>query len=158
MISIGAPFPKDIQLKKITGDAVEDFSTSSLSQGTYAIFGLPGAFTPTCSNDHLPSMVKAADALKAQGVDQVFCLAVNDFFVLKAWGKSAKTGTTISFLADGNGELTRALGLTLDLTALGFGQRSQRYSMLIKDGIVKKLNVESSAGECTVSRGESLLS
>ena len=107
-----------------------------------AIFALPGAFTPTCSAKHVPSYMENLDALKQKGVDEVWCLSVNDPFVMGAWSRDQKAGGKIRFMADGSAEYTRKLGLTLDLTQRGLGLRSNRYSMLVDDGVVKSLNVE----------------
>jgi len=107
-----------------------------------AIFGLPGAYTPTCSAKHVPGYVEHADALKAAGVDEIWCVAVNDAFVMGAWGRDQHTGGKVRMMADGSADFTKATGLTLDLSARGMGLRSQRYSMLVVDGVVKTLNVE----------------
>ena len=107
-----------------------------------AIFALPGAYTPTCSAKHVPGFVEQADALKAAGVDEIWCISVNDAFVMGAWGRDQHTGGKVRMMADGSAEFTKAAGLTLDLTARGMGVRSQRYSMLVVDGIVKSLNIE----------------
>lgn len=109
---------------------------------TVAVFGLPGAFTPTCSAQHVPGYVQQADELKASGVDEIWCVSVNDSFVMGAWGREQKTAGKVRMMADGSADFARALGLTLDLTARGMGVRSQRYSMLVVDGVVKTLNVE----------------
>lgn len=123
---------------------------------TIAIFGLPGAFTPTCSAQHVPGYVQQADALRAAGVDEVWCVAVNDAFVMGAWGREQKTAGTVRMMADGSADFARALGLTLDLTSRGMGVRSQRYSMLVVDGTVKTLNVEA-PGKFEVSGADTLL-
>jgi peroxiredoxin len=123
---------------------------------TIAIFGLPGAFTPTCSAKHVPGYVAKADALKAAGVDEIWCVAVNDAFVMGAWGRDQKTAGKVRMMADGSADFARATGLTLDLTARGFGLRSQRYSMLVVDGVVKALNVEA-PGKFEVSDADTLL-
>jgi glutaredoxin/glutathione-dependent peroxiredoxin len=107
-----------------------------------AIFALPGAFTPTCSAQHVPGYVQQADALKAAGVDEIWCVSVNDAFVMGAWGRDQKTAGKVRMMADGSADFTKATGLTLDLTARGMGLRSQRYSRLVVDGVVKSLNVE----------------
>jgi len=107
-----------------------------------AIFALPGAYTPTCSAKHVPGFVEQADALKAAGVDEIWCISVNDAFVMGAWGRDQHTAGKVRMMADGSAEFTKAAGLTLDLTARGMGVRSQRYSMLVVDGIVKSLNIE----------------
>jgi peroxiredoxin len=123
---------------------------------TIVIFAVPGAFTPTCSAKHVPSYVQNHDALKAKGVDEIWCLAVNDAFVMGAWGKDQKAGGKVRMMADGSAALTKALGLDMDLTARGMGVRSQRYSMLVKDGVVKRLNVEA-PGKYEVSGAETIL-
>ena len=120
---------------------------------TVALFAVPGAFTPTCSARHVPSFLDKADELKAKGVDAIACVSVNDVFVMDAWGKASNTGETIMMLADGNGAFTRALGLEMDGSKFGLGQRSQRYSMLVKDGVVETLNVEQ-GGAFEVSSGD----
>jgi len=122
-----------------------------------AIFALPGAFTPTCSAKHVPSYMENLDALKQKGVDEVWCLSVNDPFVMGAWSRDQKAGGKIRFMADGSAEYTKKLGLTLDLTQRGLGLRSNRYSMLVDDGVVKTLNVEA-PGKFEVSDGKTMLS
>lgn len=109
---------------------------------TIALFALPGAFTPTCSAKHVPGYVEHADALRAAGVDEIWCVSVNDAFVMGAWGREQKTGGKLRMMADGSADFARATGLTLDLTSRGMGLRSNRYSMLVVDGVVKALNVE----------------
>ena len=132
------------------------FNVSDLARGkTIAIFGLPGAFTPTCSAQHLPGYIKLADQLKAKGVDEIWCISVNDAFVMGAWGRDQKATGIVRMMADGSAAFTKALGLEFDLVAKGFGVRSQRYSMLVQDGVVKQLNVE--AGGFDVSSAETLL-
>jgi peroxiredoxin len=112
---------------------------------TIAIFALPGAYTPTCSAKHVPGFVEHADAFKAAGVDEIWCVSVNDAFVMGAWGRDQKTAGKVRMMADGSAAFTQAVGLTLDLTARGMGLRSQRYSMLVRDGVVKTLNIEAPA-------------
>jgi len=107
-----------------------------------AIFALPGAYTPTCSAKHVPGYVEQADALKAAGVDEIWCVSVNDAYVMGAWGRDQHTGGKVRMMADGSADFTKATGLTLDLGARGMGLRSQRYSMLVVDGVVKTLNIE----------------
>ena len=124
---------------------------------TIAIFALPGAFTPTCSAQHVPGYVAKADELKAAGVDEIWCVSVNDAFVMGAWGREQKTAGKVRMMADGSAAFANATGLTLDLTAKGFGVRSQRYSMLVKDGVVKTLNVEA-PGKFEVSDAATMLS
>jgi peroxiredoxin len=133
------------------------FNTADLVKGkTIAIFGLPGAYTPTCSAQHLPGYVQLADQLKAKGVDEIWCVSVNDAFVMGAWGRDQKATGIVRMMADGSGMFTKALGLELDLTAKGLGVRSQRYSMLVQDGVVKQLNLENGGG-FAVSSAEKLL-
>jgi len=133
------------------------FKVSDLVKGKkIAIFGLPGAFTPTCSAKHVPGYVEHYDALRAKGVDEIWCVSVNDAFVMGAWGRDQQTGGKVRMMADGSAEFTRKLGLELDLTARGMGVRSQRYSMLVDDGVVKSLNVEA-PGKFEVSSAETLL-
>ncbi len=110
-----------------------------------AIFALPGAYTPTCSAKHVPGYVEKADQLKAAGVDEIWCVSVNDAFVMGAWGRDQKTAGKVRMMADGSADFAKATGLTLDLAARGMGLRSNRYSMLVVDGVVKTLNVEAPA-------------
>ena len=121
-----------------------------------AIFGLPGAYTPTCSAKHVPGYVEQAAALKAAGIDEVWCVSVNDAFVMGAWGRDQKTTGKVRMMADGSAEWTKALGLTMDLTAKGMGVRSQRFSMLVDNGVVKSLNVEG-PGKFEVSDAATML-
>lgn len=123
---------------------------------TIAIFGLPGAFTPTCSAKHVPGYVESAEAFKAAGVDEIWCVSVNDAFVMGAWGREQKTAGKVRMMADGSAAFAQATGLTLDLTARGMGLRSNRYSMLVKDGVVKTLNIEA-PGKFEVSDAATLL-
>ena len=115
---------------------------AALAGKTIALFAVPGAFTPTCSVSHLPGYIQQADAFKAAGVDEIWCVAVNDAFVMGAWGREQKAGGKVRMIADGDAALAKALGLTLDLNGKGLGLRSNRYSMLVKDGMVVTLNVE----------------
>jgi glutaredoxin/glutathione-dependent peroxiredoxin len=121
-----------------------------------AIFGLPGAYTPTCSAKHVPSYVAKFDALKAKGVDEIWCLSVNDPFVMGAWGRDQKTNGKVRMMADGSAAYTKKLGLELDLTERGMGVRSQRFSMLVDNGVVKSLNVEA-PGKFEVSDADTML-
>jgi peroxiredoxin len=123
---------------------------------TIAVFGLPGAFTPTCSAKHLPGYVGNFDALKKAGVDEIWCVSVNDAFVMGAWARDQKSGGKVRMLADGSADFARATGLTLDLTGRGMGVRSNRYSMLVKDGKVATLNVEA-PGKFEVSDAQTML-
>ena len=121
-----------------------------------ALFGLPGAFTPTCSAEHVPGYVRLADEFKAAGIDEIWCVSVNDAFVMGAWARDQQCAGKVRMMADGSGDFARATGLTLDLSARGMGLRSQRYSMLIDDGVVRALNVEA-PGKFEVSDAETLL-
>lgn len=123
-----------------------------------ALFAVPGAFTGTCHKMHMPSITLNANAMKAKGVDSIAVTAVNDAFVLQAWKKETDPKDAVEFLADGNGDFAKAIGLDLDLGAGGMGTRSKRYSMLVEDGVVKQLNVEEKPGTVEVSGGENLLS
>jgi peroxiredoxin len=133
------------------------FKVSDLVKGKrIVVFGLPGAFTPTCSAKHLPGYLAGFDKLKAKRVDEVWCVAVNDAFVMGAWGKEQKCAGKVRMMADGSAAYTKALGLEMDLTARGMGIRSQRYSMLVEDGVVKALNLEQ-PGKFEVSDAETML-
>lgn len=122
-----------------------------------ALFSVPGAFTPTCSAKHLPGFVAKADELKAKGIDEIACTAVNDPFVMGAWGKSAEVGDKVTMLADGNGDFAKAVGLEMDGSKFGLGTRGQRFSMVVNDGVVEQLNVEQ-PGDFKVSSAEHMLS
>jgi peroxiredoxin len=133
------------------------FQVADLVKGKrIVIFGLPGAYTPTCSAKHVPGYLQQYDALKGKGVDEIWCVSVNDAFVMGAWGRDQKAGGKVRMIADGSAELTKKLGLELDLTAGGLGVRSQRYSMLVDDGVVKALNVEA-PGKFEVSDAATML-
>ena len=133
------------------------FKVQDLAKGKkIVIFGLPGAFTPTCSAKHVPGYVQQFGALKSKGVDEVWCLSVNDPFVMGAWGRDQKTGGKIRMMADGSATYAKKLGLELDLTGRGMGVRSQRFSMLVDDGVVKGLNVEG-PGKFEVSDADTML-
>jgi peroxiredoxin len=133
------------------------FNVADISKGkTIAIFGLPGAFTPTCSAQHVPGYVALADKFKAAGVDEIWCISVNDAFVMGAWGREQKATDIVRMMGDGNADFSRALGLHADFSKFGMGTRSQRYSMLVVDGVVKQLNVEQ-GGKFEVSNAETLL-
>ena len=135
----------------------EPRTTADIFAGkTVALFAVPGAYTPTCSARHLPGFVDHLDDLKAKGVDDVVCTAVNDVFVMGAWGKSAGADGKVRMLADGNGAFAKALGLELDASGFGMGQRSQRYSMIVKDGVVSELNIEE-PGDFKVSSADIML-
>jgi len=138
-------------------EGVTSISASEIFPGrTVVLFGVPGAFTPTCSAKHVPGYINKAADFKAAGVDEIWCLSVNDAFVMGAWARDQKTGDKVRMLADGSGLFAQALGLTLDLQARGMGLRSARYSMLVKDGVVTALNVEA-PGRFEVSDAATLL-
>ena len=139
------------------GSGPNSFDVEKTAAGkTIALFALPGAYTPTCSAKHVPGFVEKADALRAAGVDEIWCVSVNDAFVMGAWGRDQKTGGKVRMMADGSAAFAQATGLTLDLTAKGMGLRSNRYSMLVVDGVVKSLNVEG-PGKFEVSDAATLL-
>ncbi|MFZ6718691.1 peroxiredoxin [Undibacterium sp. Ji49W] len=133
------------------------FNVSDLTKGkTIAIFGLPGAYTPTCSAKHVPGYIANAAALQAKGVDEIWCISVNDAFVMGAWGRDQKATGIVRMMADGNAAFSKALGLDADFSKFGMGTRSQRYSLLAVDGVVKQLNIEE-GGKFEVSNAETLL-
>jgi len=155
-IRVGERIPAAI-LKHMTKDGPTNLSTDELFNGkTVVLFSVPGAFTPTCHAKHLPGFVAHVAAFKAKGVDTIACLAVNDVFVMGAWGKASGVGDDIEMLADGNAEFTRALGLELDATGFGMGIRGKRFALVAKDGVVTHLNVEA-GGEFRVSTAEYVL-
>lgn len=140
-----------------TGEGPQAAQTGELlGSGKVALFSVPGAFTPTCSAKHLPGFVEKAGDFKSKGVDKVVCMSVNDAFVMGAWGKNQNAGDKVVMLADGNGDFARALGLTMDGKGFGMGERSQRFSAVIEDGVVKHLNVEE-PGAFDVSSAEHML-
>ncbi len=156
-IQVGDKLPT-VTLKHMTPEGVQEITTDAFFHGKkVALFAVPGAFTPACSQRHLPGFVERAADIKAKGVDEVACVAVNDAFVLTAWGKDQKAEGKVHMLADGSGDLARALGLELDATRMGLGVRSKRYSMLVDNGVVKSLNVEPQPGQVDVSSAEAML-
>jgi peroxiredoxin len=156
MIKVGEKLPS-VMLREVREGSVQEVSTDDFFKGKkVALFAVPGAFTSTCSVKHLPSFVNNAEALKKKGVDVVACTAVNDASVLRAWGEQANATGKVTMLADGNGDLARALGLEVDLTKGGMGKRSRRYSMLVDNGVVKQLNLEE-PGAFGVSGGDHML-
>jgi peroxiredoxin len=143
--------------KAATADGRRDLSTDELFKGKKVVlFAVPGAFTPTCHKNHLPGFVKNAVAIKGKGIDTIAVTGVNDVFVMDAW-KKASGGDAIEFLADGSGNWAKALGLTADLTERGLGVRSQRYAMVVEDGVVKTLNVEDAPGKAEMSGADNLM-
>ena len=142
----------------MTAEGPKPKTTDEFFKGKKVVlFAVPGAFTPTCNNNHLPGFVNNADAIKAKGIDTIAVTGVNDVFVMNAWKKATGAATAIEFLADGNGDFAKALGITADLTERGLGVRSQRYSMVVDDGVVKSLNVEDAPGKADVSGADKLL-
>lgn len=128
---------------KIKRTDMSDVTTDELFRGKkIVLFAVPGAFTPTCSNKHLPGYVQHADAIKAKGVDEIICISVNDAFVMDAWGEAHNTGDKVTLIADGNGDLAKALGLDFDGSGIGFGLRAQRFALIANDGVVELVNVE----------------
>jgi len=147
----------DVKVMKPGEKGPEPVSTGEvLGTGKVVLFAVPGAFTPTCSDAHLPGFLLRAEELKAKGVDKIVCIAVNDAFVMGAWAKDRQVGDAIVMLADGNGEFTKAMGLELDGSSFGLGTRSQRYAAIIEDGVIKDLFVEPGAG-LEVSSAEAVL-
>ena len=154
-INVGDRLP-DVSLTVATPDGPEQTTSTDFFAGRrVALFAVPGAYTPTCSARHLPSYVEKASELKAKGVDDIACISVNDPFVMSAWNKSDGS-EDITMLADGNGAFADAIGLSMDASKFGMGKRSQRYSMLLNDGVVEQLNVEA-PGEYRASSAETLL-
>ena len=155
-IKVGDKIPSATLMEMANG-APHPVKTDDFFAGKkVAVFALPGAFTPTCSAKHLPGFVEHAGELKAKGVDAIACISVNDAFVMGAWGDQQKAGDKVAMLADGNGDFTRAVGLEMDGSKFGMGLRSQRYSMIVDNGVVKALNVEE-PGAFSVSSVEHLL-
>jgi peroxiredoxin len=156
-IQVGDKLP-EATLRRMTEKGPEAVKTGDFFRGRKVVlFAVPGAFTPTCHNDHLPSFVKNAQAIKAKGVAEIACVAINDPFVLGAWSRSVPGADKITFLSDGNGEFSKALGLTFDGSGFGLGTRSHRYAMIVEDGRVKALDVEEKPGACSISSGAAIL-
>jgi glutaredoxin/glutathione-dependent peroxiredoxin len=143
--------------KRMTKDGPANITTDELFKGKQVVlFSVPGAFTPTCDAKHLPGFVQLADQLRAKGVDTVACMAVNDVFVMNAWGKASGVGDKVLMLADGNGEYAKALGLELDARGYGMGTRGQRFAIIVRDGVATRVDVEA-PGQFKVSAAESVL-
>jgi glutaredoxin/glutathione-dependent peroxiredoxin len=156
-INVGDRIPS-VTLKQVTSEGVKEFTTDEIFRGKrIVLIAVPGAFTPACSQRHLPGYVDKATDIKAKGIDEIACVAVNDAFVMGAWGRDQKAEGKVRMLADGSGDFTRALGLELDLSKGGLGVRSKRYSMLVDDGVVKLLNVEQQPGQVDISGAEAML-
>jgi peroxiredoxin len=142
----------------MTGEGPKPRTTDEVFKGKkVALFGVPGAFTPTCNNLHLPSFLKNIDAFKSKGVDTVAVTAVNDVFVMEAWKKASGAEGKIDFLADGNGEFAKAIDMAFDGSGAGLGTRSKRFAMLVDDGTVKAVSIEDAPGKCELTSGEALL-
>jgi len=155
-IQVGDRIPSTTFVKA-TSEGPEQVDSEAFFKGRkVALFSVPGAFTPTCSAKHLPGFVEKADEIKAKGIDEIACTAVNDAFVMGAWGKSSGTEGKVTMLADGNGAFAKAVGLEMDGSKFGMGTRAQRYSMVVNDGVVEQLNVEA-PGEFRVSSAEHLI-
>jgi peroxiredoxin len=156
-IKVGDKLP-DAKFRVMTAEGAAWKTTDDIFKGKkVALFAVPGAFTPTCSNLHMPSFLNNIDAIKAKGVATVAVTGVNDVFVMEAWKKASNAGGKIEFLADGNGEFAKAIGMDFDGSGNGLGIRSKRYSMLVDNGAVKTLNIEEAPGKCEVSGGQTLL-
>jgi peroxiredoxin len=155
MIKVGDKIPS-VKLKHMTKEGIKDITTDELFKGKVALFGLPGAFTPTCSAKHLPGFVQNADAIRGKGVERIVCLSVNDAFVMDAWGKNQNVGEKVMMIADGNADFAKAVGLELDLMGNGMGTRIRRFSMVVDNGVVKQINVEK-PGAFEVSNAETML-
>lgn len=156
-IAVGERLP-EATFKIMTPDGPAQVTVEELTKGRKVVlFGVPGAFTPTCDRNHLPGFLTRLDEFKAKGVDEVAVVAVNDMFVMEAWAKSSGGAGKITFLADGSAEFTRAVGLDLDASGFGMGVRSKRYSMLIEDGVVKVLNIEEAPGQAEKSGADALI-
>ena len=156
-IKVGDRLP-NATLRLVTGDGPKPIETKDFFAGKKVVlFGLPGAFTPTCHKNHLPGFIVNEAKFKAKGVDKIAMTSVNDHHVLSAWSEATGAKGHVDFLADGNGAFAKAIGLDLDLSAGGLGLRSKRYSMLVEDGVVKALNIEPEAGKADVSSAEHIL-
>jgi peroxiredoxin len=157
-IKAGESLPLDLKLKEMGESGLKDVSIGDIFKGKKVVlFAVPGAFTPTCSMKHLPGFLEHAAAIRAKGVDDIVCLSVNDAFVMGAWGKANNAAGKVRMLADGNGDFTKAVGLSVDASGFGMGSRSQRYAMIVSDGKVQELLLEPGPG-LSVSSAESVLS
>jgi len=156
-IKAGDRLPADLKLKEMGDSGPKDVTVGEIFGGKKVVlFAVPGAFTPTCSMKHLPGFVEKADEIKGKGVNEIVCLSVNDAFVMGAWGNSSGAKGKVRMLADGNGDFTKAVGLTLDASGFGMGMRSQRYALIVSDGKVDEVLVESGPG-LSVSSADSVL-
>lgn len=155
-IKVGDKVPEGV-FKVMKADGPGALSSKELFSGKKVVlFSVPGAFTPTCSKQHLPGFIEKTDDLKKKGIDTIACMAVNDVFVMGAWGEQSGAGSKVLMLADGNGDYTRALGLELDASGFGMGRRGQRFAIVVEDGVVKQLHVEA-PGEFKVSSADNIL-
>ena len=149
----------DATLMHLTDAGPAPISTEELFSGkTVALFAVPGAFTPTCSNQHLPGFIEKSEELRAAGVDTIVCMSVNDAFVMGAWGKQQGAAGKVMMVGDGNAELTQKMGLSVDSSGFGMGTRSVRFSMIVRDGVLETLNIEQNPGQAVDSGAENLLS
>lgn len=149
----------DATLMHLTDAGPAPISTEELFGGkTVALFAVPGAFTPTCSNQHLPGFIEKSEELRAAGVDTIICMAVNDAFVMGAWGQQQGANGKVMMVGDGNAELTQKMGLSVDSSGFGMGTRSVRFSMIVRDGVLETLNIEQNPGQAVDSGAENLLS
>lgn len=156
-IQVGERLP-NVTLRQLTAQGIKEVSIADLTQGKRVVlFAIPGAFTPTCSERHLPGFLESAEALRAKGVDTIACIAVNDPFVLNAWDKANNVSGRVEILSDGNGEFTRAIGLEFDGSSRGLGIRSQRYAMVVDDGVLKTLLVEDVPSQAEISSAKAIL-
>jgi peroxiredoxin len=156
-INVGDKLPS-VTLRQVTPEGPKEISTDEFFRGKKVVLlAVPGAFTPACSQRHLPGFVEKATEIKAKGIDEIACVAVNDAAVMGAWGKDQNTAGKVTMLADGSGDFARALGLELDLTRGGLGIRSKRYSMLVDNGVVRSLDVEQQPGQVEASSAEAML-
>jgi len=156
-IKVGDKLPS-ATFRVMTAEGPKPKTTDDIFKGKkVALFAVPGAFTPTCTNLHMPSFLNNAAAFKSKGVDTIAVTGVNDVFVMEAWKKSTGADGKVEFLADGNADFAKAIDMTLDASGNGLGIRSKRYSMLVENGVVKKLNIEDAPGKCDISGGQALL-
>ncbi|GAC1554300.1 MAG: peroxiredoxin [Beijerinckiaceae bacterium] len=156
-IKVGDKLP-DATFTVMTPEGPKPRTTDQIFKGRRVVlFAVPGAFTPTCHRNHLPGFVAKADEIKAKGIDEIAVTGVNDVFVMDAWAKQTGGDGKITFLADGSGHFSKAIGLSLDMNERGLGTRSQRYSMLVEDGVVRKLNIEETPGKAELSGADALL-
>ena len=156
-IAVGSKLPQTV-FRVMTAEGPQPRTTDEIFKGRKVVlFAVPGAFTPTCQNNHLPGYLKNADAIKAKGVDAIAVTGVNDVFVMNAWCKANNAEGQIEFLADGNADFAKAIGLSMDGSGFGLGMRSQRYSMIVNDGVVEAINVEDAPGKADISGADALI-